>query len=360
MKDDNTAVILARTGIGILLTVSAITLWLTVDGAHGWWEFETILGAAIILISGFLAYLFWRFARHAESAARLSVGDARQPSPSAIFGETTPADAARKPLALGDDQYRLLFDESPLPIWAYDLETLRFLVVNRVAQERYGYSEAEFLQMTIRDIRPPEDIPALEADVPPGLGTPPRADEWRHRLKNGRIIDVLVSAHDIVLHDRGARLITVQDITERKRAERELLASEARFRTLAESLPQLVWMCHADGYCDYLSRQWVEFTGRPMAEQLGRGWIEQVHPDDRPRLHAEWEQATSRGDSFDIEIRLRRFDGHYHWFKTRVLPLRDASDAIVKWFGSNTDIEELKQATQKLQLQPGVRSDRVG
>jgi PAS domain S-box-containing protein len=141
----------------------------------------------------------------------------------------------------------------------------------------------------------------------------------------------------------------VRDITDRRRAEEALRASEERFRTLAESLPQLIWTCAPDGYCDYLSRQWVEYTGLPAEEQLGSGWAAQVHPDDRERVQKEWAAATARGDGFDIEFRIRRHDGIYRWFKTKAVPFRDAQGRVVKWFGSNTDFEAEKQSEARLQ-----------
>lgn len=143
----------------------------------------------------------------------------------------------------------------------------------------------------------------------------------------------------------------VTDITERKRAAAALLESEERLRTLAESLPHLVWTCAPDGRCDYLSRQWVEYTGRPEAEQLGYGWAEQMHPDDRERVQAEWANATARGDFFDVEFRIRRADGLFRWFKTRAVPLRDGQGQIVKWFGSNTDFDDYKQSADRLRTQ---------
>jgi PAS domain S-box-containing protein len=141
------------------------------------------------------------------------------------------------------------------------------------------------------------------------------------------------------------------DITERKRMESQLRESRQHYQALAESLPHLVWTCRADGYCDFLSQQWVTYTGRSAEEQLGRGWADAVHPDDRARVEREWGLAVERGDLYDEEFRLRRRDGAYRWFRTRGVPLRDASGAIVKWFGSNTDVEDYKRSEQRLRAQ---------
>jgi PAS domain S-box-containing protein len=143
----------------------------------------------------------------------------------------------------------------------------------------------------------------------------------------------------------------VRDISERQRADAQLRASEQRLKTLAESLPNLVWTCRSDGWCDYLSRQWVEYTGCPEAEQLGSGWAEHLHPEDRPHVERAWREAVETGRAYDVEFRIRRHDGVYRWFKTRAIPLHDAAGRIVKWFGSNTDVEESKRAEEKLRIQ---------
>ena len=141
------------------------------------------------------------------------------------------------------------------------------------------------------------------------------------------------------------------DITERKRIADALLESRRHYQALAESLPHLVWTCRADGYCDYLSRQWVAYTGRSAEAQLGDGWADAIHPDDRARVEQEWGLAVQRGHTYDEEFRLRRHDGAYRWFRTRGVPLHDASGALVKWFGSNTDVEDYKISEQRLRNQ---------
>ncbi len=137
------------------------------------------------------------------------------------------------------------------------------------------------------------------------------------------------------------------DVTERKGIETRLRASELHFRALAEAMPQLVWSCAPDGRCDYLSRQWVEYTGIPEAPQLGRGWMEAVHPDDREQLSRAWRIAVEETGQFETEFRIRRHDGVYRWFMTRASPVRDEDGAIVKWYGSNTDIDDIKQAEER-------------
>ena len=113
----------------------------------------------------------------------------------------------------------------------------------------------------------------------------------------------------------------------------------------------MIWTCTRDGYTDYLSRQWLDYTGRSEAQQLGKGWLEQVHPDDRVKVEMEWSRVVGTGDTFDMSFRIRRFDGVYRWFKTRAVPLRDPAGRILKWFGSNTDIEDFVIAERKLKVQ---------
>jgi len=127
-------------------------------------------------------------------------------------------------LRSSDDKYRMLFNKSPLPKWIYDENTMRFLEVNDTAIRAYGYSREEFLAMTIVDIRPPEDVGRLVEDVESIRNQPDafRNSQWRHIKKNGEVVDVDVTAHAIDFEGRRARMVVVNDITDRRRYEMTL------------------------------------------------------------------------------------------------------------------------------------------
>jgi PAS domain S-box-containing protein len=138
---------------------------------------------------------------------------------------------------------------------------------------------------------------------------------------------------------------------ERDRALSALRESEVRWRLIAETLPNLVWTDLPDGQCDWLSSQWGKYTGIPEQELLGLNWLNRViHPDDRERTLACWQAACDGRADYDLEYRIRRYDGEYRWFKTRGVPLRDASGKIVYWFGTCTDIEDIRSAEKREQV----------
>lgn len=155
---------------------------------------------------------------------------------------------------------------------------------------------------------------------------------------------------DISSSDKDARgrsygvVGVVQDITERKRVADELRASEVEFRQLAEAMPQVVWITQPDGTNVYFNQQWVDYTGLTREESLGDGWNKPFHPDDRQRAWQAWQTATATAGPYALECRLRRADGAYLWWLIRGVPVRDANGKILKWFGTCTDIDQLKQS----------------
>jgi len=122
-----------------------------------------------------------------------------------------------------------------------------------------------------------------------------------------------------------------------------LRESEKEFRLLAEAMPQIVWITRPDGWNIYFNQQWMDYTGLTLEESYGHGWNKPFHPDDQQRAWDAWQNATQNGATYALDCRLRRADGVYKWWLIRGVPVLDTDGTILKWFGTCTDIHELKE-----------------
>ena len=139
----------------------------------------------------------------------------------------------------------------------------------------------------------------------------------------------------------------VTEAEERKRAVDALRQTEQQFRKAIDTIPGLVWTSQPDGHIDYLNKRWLDFTGLSETEATGWGWQAAVHPDDLSGLVAYWKSILAAEEAGEYEARLRRFDGLYRWFLFRGVPLRDQDQKLIKWYGTNTDIED-RRASEHL------------
>jgi PAS domain S-box-containing protein len=144
---------------------------------------------------------------------------------------------------------------------------------------------------------------------------------------------------------------TVIDVTERKRAEEELRASESKYRHLVDTTPAFVHTALPNGELDFLNRGWVEYVGVPLTDLLGWGWTSKIHPEDVEAFVERWRASVQSGEPFLAESRVRRADGEYFWFMHHKEPLRNELGEIVKWYGSSIDIQERKTAEEKIREQ---------
>ncbi len=172
-------------------------------------------------------------------------------------------------------------------------------------------------------------------------------------------IGVFIQGHDIT----GQRRLEteLQSLLVRERAARaEAEISEAQQRFLAESIPQQVWTATPDGRFDFVNGRVVEYFNLPPDDILGGRWERVIHPDDRRHSRERWAHSLATGDEYEIEFRLRAADGTYRWHLGRALALRDGQGQIVKWFGTNTDVDEVRRARDELQRRAEYEEQVVG
>lgn len=150
-----------------------------------------------------------------------------------------------------------------------------------------------------------------------------------------------------------------REITERLRAAAALAASERKFRVITDAMPQMVWATLPDGSPDYFNERWHAFTGTPEGATQGDRWSEVLHPDDQVRARERWAQSVGTGEDYEIEYRLRHNTGDYRWVLARAQPLHNSSGEIERWFGTCTDIEDIKQAEEARMLLAGELSHRI-
>ncbi|MEC5387890.1 PAS domain-containing protein [Uliginosibacterium sp. H3] len=267
-------------------------------------------------------------------------------------------------LAISDSETRLRFalEAGRLGSWQFAVNT-QTLTCSDICKSNYGRGAHEaFSYADLLDCIHPDDqaqmIEAVQAAIE---GKGDYQIEYRNIWPDGSVHSVEVRGRKLIAANGDVTLLGVStDVTERRQAESDLRASEARYRSLTEVLPQLVWTCLADGRCNYLSTQWVDYTGAPREQQLGLDWLDRaIHPDDRARTLEHWMGAVADLHPYDIEFRIRRHDGVYHWFKVRGIPLRGARREILSWFGTCTDIQDIVEAREIMKRSSDELADLV-
>src|SRR6202162_3085687 len=143
-------------------------------------------------------------------------------------------------------------------------------------------------------------------------------------------------------------LLQISESHELSDAFEKLVHEAARLQTVIDMVPSFLWTSLPDGSKEYLNKRWYEYTGLTLEQGKGWGWQVVVHPDDVDQLIREWLALVEARKPGELETRIRRHDGEYRWFLIRVVPQLDAEGNLVRWFGSNTDIEDRKRAENKL------------
>jgi PAS domain S-box-containing protein len=277
-------------------------------------------------------------------------------------GDPAPPSPMNSPLS-AEPRYRQLFESSPMPLWVYDLETLKILDVNEVACVKYGYSRDEFLAMSILDIRPEEDAGAVIASV---RETPPdvfNSGIWRHRLRDGRVIDVEVTSHEMTYMGRATRFVCPIDVTERMRAEKKLRRREAALRR-AQAVARLAHLVTGpDGALEDWSDNLPCLVGTAaggLPATLAQ-WAESlVHPEDRSDFALKIREAIRTGQRVEFEYRLQQPGGRSICI-SQVIELSSAEEAPTgrRWFSTLQDVTEQRTTEERLRRLTEELEERV-
>lgn len=243
-------------------------------------------------------------------------------------------------------QFRATLDRTLDCVFMFDAERLRFFYVNQGAVDQVGYSADELLSMTPLDIKPAFSEEAFRAMLAPLIGGAQSqlTFETVHRHKDGHDVPVEIALQFVDPPGGEPRFVAVvRDITERKRVDDALRASERRYRVLADSMPLLIWMADPAGAMIGTNQPWRDYTGLAHSDLGPQGWARIVHPDDISLTAERWIASVANGTPFEIEQRVLGHDGIYRWHIVRARPVRDAAGAVEYWVGTNTNIDEQKQ-----------------
>lgn len=245
-------------------------------------------------------------------------------------------------------QLRTLFDLNPHPMWVYDARTLRFLAVNQVAVRSYGYSEEEFLSMTIADIRSPEQVARLRSHLAAGLQPHQPDGLWLHRDRNGEEIEVEVSAQAVPLWGPHARLVQARNVTAERRAIRAIETSERRFRDVFEHSAGYICIHDLDGVLLAINPAAAASLGYAAVELIGRSLTDLVGTQLRAECDAYLRRIARRGEDEGL-LRVRAGDGGERLWQYRNRVFVDV-DGIARVMGYAQDITALRAAERGREL----------
>jgi len=313
-----------------------------VDGAELWIRPPDVQPGRLVSVTA-------RPLRDARGARRGAV---------AVFSDITERRRAEKEMRDSEERYRLLFESNPQPMWVYENDSLRFLAVNEAAIQSYGYSREEFLAMTLKDIRPEEDVPALLDSihrVQPGLYA---AGVWRHRKKDGAIIEVEITIHPLSFMGQAARLTLANDVTERRRAERALRTERDHSAIIIQATPSMVCGLAPSGSTLFMNPAAEAVTGYTAADIVGRSFWQTFYPGDEYGQAEQISREIEEGDVRDCEMVLTTRTGEKRTIAWSFVRRLDETGKLIEIVGFGNDITERRGLEE--QLRQSQKMEAVG
>lgn len=268
----------------------------------------------------------------------------------AVGIDITDRKAAEEAVRRSEERFRGIFMQTLAGIAETDL-TGRFVQVNQRFCEILGRSADELYGLQMQDVTHPDDLTRnLSLFVQAVTHGTPFTIEKRYVRPDASVVWVSNSVSLVRDQEGQPKHIVAAslDITSNKRAEHALRDSEAHFRSMADNAPTILWVTDPTGYCTYLSERWAAMTGRPIETDLGFGWLEATHPDDRTHAETVFRDANERHAPFSIDYRLRRHDGEYYWAVDAGRPRFGPGGEFLGFVGTVTDVHDRKLAEQQV------------
>ena len=255
-------------------------------------------------------------------------------------------------LRRSEARYRVVVETASDAVVSID-ESGAIILANPATKRIFGYNPEELIGKPLTVLMPGAMRKLHETGFNRYLETGARHLNWQGTemtalRANGEEFPAEVSFGEMSADQRRVFTGFIRDISEKKRTEEAILASERNLSLIINTMPVLAWSALPDGTVEFFNQRWLDYTGLSPEQPQGWGWAEAVHHDDLGRMTKYWQSMITTGGSGEIEARMRRFDGQYRWFLFRADALRDESGAIIKWYGTNTDIDDRKRAEEAL------------
>ncbi len=277
----------------------------------------------------------------------------------AVIEDISQRKLAEQALRESEERFRNMADNAPVMIWVTDVDG-RCTALNRVWYDFTGQSPEEALGFGwLNAVHPDNAASASDIFLRANAGGEPFQIEYRLRRHDGAYRWCIDSATPRI--GPGGEFLgfvgSVLDIHDLKLAEKAERERELFYRQMLDSIPGMVFTGMPDGCCDFVSQQWIDFTGVPAQALLGDGWINLLHSEDRSRAFAAWQEAVNDRAPYDLEYRVQRHDGEYEWFKVHGRPIRNEAGQIVRWFGVALNIDQLFRAKEELREAKGAAEE---
>ena len=250
------------------------------------------------------------------------------------------------------EQLGTLIDAAPCGMMFLNAD-YKFIAVNKQLCLLTGYTRRELLEASFQLIMGETDegnnLLIDNSNESPKKGNGALNFEMMVRRQDGTIFPAAIGISTLKIGGANNIVATLEDVSNRRQIERKIAESEAMFRELANAMPQHVWTADASGNLTYVNHRCIEYFGDNDKDLISGTWIEHIHPEDKNYVIDAWRKSVKSGEEYQVEFRLRRYDGRYFWHMSRAIASKNSNQDTLLWYGTNTDISDARKVKSELE-----------